>query len=136
MAIRLVGEVFMKTVSNDASVTLVFISCFIALIVSQPTLAEESFGFEGQWCGHWDGIYKTCLTVSKQADGYEAFYEWEEQRGAALQKKMLKGTVINANTIDFERKVLVINLHDHNKATAVGLFKEFSRIAPMIRVTE
>ncbi|NVJ51333.1 MAG: hypothetical protein HWE13_02005 [Gammaproteobacteria bacterium] len=98
--------------------------------------AADPFDFEGQWCGKWDGVYNTCLTVSKQPQGFTAFYEWEEQLGAALQKKSLKGVRVNDNTLNFEGKFLIINLKDPNIATAVGMFKSHSRIAPMVRVTE
>ena len=87
----------------------------------------------GVWCGKWDNIYATCFNVKKVAQGYQVAYRWEETIGRGFHKKTLEGQLANANTLDMSGKYLIIDLKDHNKAIAVGIFEHHSRIAQMQR---
>lgn len=87
----------------------------------------------GTWCGQWDGIYKTCLTIEATNHGFKAHYQWQEHKNGGFHKKQLKGKQLNINTINFEGKLFAINLQDHNKATAFGIFQQHTRVAQLSR---
>ncbi len=113
---------------------LIKIILFIFLSTLTLTSNAKNFEFQGQWCGKWDDIYKTCFTIVKNEKQWEAEYKWEENLGAGFSKKNLRGKQVNDNTLDFEGKIIILNLNEPNTATAVGLFQTHSRSANLVKI--
>lgn len=115
---------------------VIFFALTLLFIAPSTQAQDEALNVEGTWCGKWDGLYKTCFTINRKDQGYQALYEWEEQLGRSLQKKWLKGIRMNDNTINFENKIIVFNLQQKNSATAIGIFEFHSRTTKLTRDTK
>ena len=92
-------------------------------------------GLVGQWAGKWDDVYDIRLAISEKSDGdYSVVYEWKEGIHKGFSKAVYTGKVMNANTIDFHKISLRIELKDKNKAIAFGKFDLRTRIAYLTKV--
>lgn len=103
---------------------------------TQNKMDHNDINMTGVWCGQWDGIYKTCLTIKATHQGFTAYYQWQEHKNGGYHKKQLQGKKLNVNTINFEGKLFAINLQNHNNATAFGIFKQHTRVASLSRQLE
>ncbi|MEE4244343.1 MAG: hypothetical protein V2I33_02965 [Kangiellaceae bacterium] len=100
--------------------------------------------FVGKWCGKWDQTYQTCYTISKDGGSidskmrYSMLYEWQEQIDGGFNKKTIEGRQVNSNTIDFQGKIIILDLTQKIKKNAigVGLFERYSRIALLKKIED
>lgn len=104
-----------------------------SLLVCTQLSATSAIEFEGRWCGKWDNIYQTCFTIEKTEQGFKTLYQWEEHLGGGFQEKFITGKQLNANTLDFKGKIIVIDLKQNGRATALGVFQHHSRTADLER---
>jgi hypothetical protein len=114
---------------------ILFLAFIANLLLTSPTIATETqFQFEGRWCGKWDNIYQTCFTIERTKEGYKTLYQWEEHLAGGFQEKTIVGKQLNANTLDFKGKIIIFDLKNHQRATAVGIFQHHSRTAELTLV--
>jgi hypothetical protein len=104
----------------------IFISIF-SLSVLAKDVSNESFN--GKWCGQWDGIYKTCVTINNIEKGSVALYQWQEQTHGKFNKTEKSINRINRNTLKLDNILFILNENNLDQATSVGMFKVQSRTA-------
>lgn len=88
---------------------IVFLLVFSQIAQSED-ITEQSF--YGNWCGKWDGIYKTCLTIKGIEQGSLALYQWQEQTYAKFKKTDKIITRMNRNTLKIDNIIFIINESD------------------------
>ena len=120
---------------RNGPVSLSIVCLAIIFVYWTPTLARDNdIEITGVWCGKWDLTYAVCFDVEQHDKIFSVVYRWEENLRGGLQKQTLEGRLLNVNTLDMSGKILIVDLKDHNKAIAMGIFENHSRIAFLTRI--
>jgi len=107
----------------------------LCLIISFSVFGEEitNDSFKGKWCGKWDNIYSTCITIDKIDEGAIAKYQWIEHPNGKFKKGKKSIERMNRNTLKIDNIWFVLDENNLQQAKAVGVFRLQSRIANLTK---
>jgi len=99
--------------------------------ISGEEITNDSF--KGKWCGKWDSIYSTCITINNIESGSIAKYQWLEHPNGKFKKSEKMIERINRNTLKIGNIWFVLDEKDLKNAIAMGVFKRQSRLSNLTK---
>jgi len=113
------------------TVLLFLLFMIVSFSVFSQDITDDSF--KGKWCGKWDGIYSTCITIENIELGSIAKYQWLEHPNGKFKKSGKKIERINRNTLKIDNIWFVLDENNLNRAVATGVFKIQSRVSSLTK---
>jgi len=123
----------MKSVKRCATKKLVYLIILLVfpLIASGEEITNHSF--LGKWCGKWDEIYLTCLTIDSIAFESTAKYQWREYEHGKFKSSNKSVERINRNTLKIDNIWFVLDEKNLMQAKVIGVFRVQTRIANLVK---
>jgi len=110
--------------------------CLISLLVFPLITSSEEItnhSFLGKWCGKWDEIYLTCLTIDSINSESTAKYQWREYEHGKFKSSKKPVERINRNTLKIDNIWFVLNEKNMQQAKAIGIFRVQTRMANLVK---
>jgi len=125
---------------NSAKVCSVLLSIVLSISLtsfSSSLIAEDitENSFVGTWCGKWDNIFETCLTINSIEKNSVAKYRWLEHPNGKFKKNEKKIARVNRNTLKIDNIWFVLDENNLNQANVMGVFRVQTRITVLRKNT-